>query len=84
MTTTLELEMKICSMRRWVAVVGEVQKTLTFAVFWLGAQCSGFLIHEAPTIEPSLRLCSDSNILRQSLFSGKKEPSHGTNLNTMQ
>ena len=82
MTTTLEFEMKIRSMRRWLVMVGEVQKTLTFAIFWLGAQHSGFLIHEATAIEPSSRLCSDSNVLRWSLFSGEKEPLHGMNLNT--
>ena len=80
--TTLEFEMKIRSIRRWLATMGEVQKTLTFAVFWFGAWCSGFLIHEAAMMEPSLRLCSDSNVLRWSLFPGEKEPLHGMNLNT--
>lgn len=83
MTTTLEFEIKICSMRRWLVMVGEAQKTLTFTIFWLGVQCSGFLVHEATTIEPSLKLCFDSTILRWSLFSGEKEPSHGMNLNMM-
>ena len=82
MTTTLKFEMKVRSMRRWLATVGEVQKNLTFAVFWLGARRSGFLIHKATAIDPSLRLCSDSNVLRWSLFSGEKELSHGMNLNT--
>ena len=82
MTMTLEFAIKIHSVSRWFVVMGDEQKTLTFTVFWLGAWHSGFLIHEATTIEPTSRLCSISSTLSWLLSSGEKEPSHGTNFIT--
>ena len=84
MTTTLEFAIKICSVSRRLTAMGDEQKTLTFAIFWSGVQCSGFLIHEATMIEPTLRLCSVSRTLSWFSSSGEKEPSHGTNFITTQ
>ena len=82
MTTTLEFAMKISSVSRQFTVMGDEQKTLTFAVFWLGAQRLGFLIHKAAMIEPASRLCSISRTLSWFSSSGEKELSHGTNFIT--
>ena len=78
-TTTQVFAIKILSRRRWLAVIGDEQITLMFAVFWFGEWRLGFLIQDADKMELLSSLCSSSIALSCSLSSGVKVLSHGTN-----
>ena len=72
--------MKTFSQRRWLALSGEEQETLSVTSFWLGAQQSSCLIQVAEMMDPGVKSLACSISRRELILSGSNSPLQGTNL----